>query len=150
MKRKLPLLLAVGLLLAADAPKDDPGKKELDKIQGTWTTSSIEYNGKSFDDLAKDLQFVFKGDTATVEGNANVRKDYATLTFKLDPSVTPKQLDLTVKAGGQKDAVMQGIYELKGDELRLCVLVFGRDRPTEFAAPAGSVTALVVLKREKP
>jgi uncharacterized protein (TIGR03067 family) len=150
MKRKLPVVLAVVLLVAADAPKEDPGKKELEKLNGAWTTASIEYNGKQHEELAKQLRFVFKGDTATVEGSAAVRKEYAKLTFKLDPSTTPKLLDLTVLAGVQKDAVMEGIYEMKDDELKICLKVLGKERPTEFASPAGASIALLVLKREKP
>jgi uncharacterized protein (TIGR03067 family) len=57
--------------------------------------------------------------------------------------------DLTVSIGTQKDAKMEGIYEVKGDEFKLCVKVFGNDRPTTFDSPEGSSVALVVFKKEK-
>ena len=41
------------------------------------------------------------------------------------------------------------VAEGQDDELRLCAKVFGKDRPSEFAAPGGSSIALVVLKRVK-
>ena len=38
-------------------------------------------------------------------------------TQKLDPSKSPKTLDVTVTEGLNKGAVMLGIYELGGDTL---------------------------------
>jgi uncharacterized protein (TIGR03067 family) len=145
----LSVLLAAILLLPAAGPQDDAGKKELEKLKGTWTTESIEYNGKQHEKLAKQLRFVFQGNAATVEGNDQVKKEYAKFTFKLDPAATPKLFDLTIAAGVQKDAVMEGIYELKGDQLRICLKVLGQERPAEFTSPEGASVALLVLKREK-
>jgi uncharacterized protein (TIGR03067 family) len=145
----LSLVLAAVLFVATGAPQDDAGKKELEKLKGVWTTETIEYNGKQHEKLAKQLRFVFQGNAATVEGNDQVKKEYAKFTFKLDPAATPRLFDLTIAAGVQKDAVMEGIYELKGDQLRICLKVLGQDRPTEFASPEGASIALLVLKREK-
>jgi uncharacterized protein (TIGR03067 family) len=147
------VLFFAAALTAAVAPaadKPDAAKQELDKLQGTWTTAALTYNGKDyFADGKPGFRFVFKGDVATVEGNDEVKKEYAKLRFKLDPEAKPRRLDLTVTAGVQKDAAIEGIYELKDDELKICVKVFGNDRPTEFEAPAGASIALLVLKREK-
>jgi uncharacterized protein (TIGR03067 family) len=92
---------------------------------------------------------VFKGDTAIVEGNDKVKKEYAKIRVKLDPSASPKLVDISVAGGTQKGAVIKGIYQLKGDELKVCARVFGNGRPTEFASPAGSSIVLLVLKRQK-
>ena len=132
-------------LPAADA---DDAKKDLAKLQGNWTAVSIKYNGQEFAEKLK-LKFVFKNDQVTIEGDDEVKKEYPKVTLKIDPSTTPHCLDLIVLAGVQKDAAMEGIYEIKGDELRICVKVFGKERPGEFASADGSSIALVVLKREK-
>ena len=44
---------------------------------------------------------------------------------------------------------MEGIYQLKDDELKICLKVLGGDRPSEFNAPEGSSIVLMVLKRNK-
>ena len=44
--------------------------------------------------------------------------------------------------------MITGIYELKGDDLKMCVGMDG-DRPKEFATQAGINTMLFVLKRDK-
>jgi uncharacterized protein (TIGR03067 family) len=145
MKAKVLGILAAVLLVGAD----EAAKKDQEKIQGTWETTAIEYNGKDLSGEFK-LRFVFKGKEATVEGNDEVQKDYARFTFKLDPTTNPRSIDINVAEGNQKDTDVEGIYELKGDELRLCAKVIGKERPAKFASPEGENIALVVMKRVKP
>jgi hypothetical protein len=42
---------------------------------------------------------------------------------------------------------MLGIYELSGDELKICLADPGADRPKEFASAKGSKATYMVLKR---
>jgi uncharacterized protein (TIGR03067 family) len=148
MRLSCVCLLAAGIVLPALAAEPDPAAKDRKALQGEWAVEALEYNGKDLKDKY-NISFACKDDALTVQGDGAVRKEYAKLTFKLDPSTTPKCVDLTVAGGVQKDAKLEGIYELKGDELRLCVKVFGSDRPTEFKSPAGSSIALLTLKRKK-
>jgi len=140
--------VVVGLLLGADA-KDDV-KKEKEKLQGTWKCVMLEEKGESKADT-EDLRIVFDGDNFSVKrGDETMIKG----TFKLDPSKNPKEVDLEVQGGikaeGDIGKTAQGIYILKGDELKLCVLhPGGTDRPSEFSAPAGSERMFITLKREK-
>jgi uncharacterized protein (TIGR03067 family) len=139
------LLIAGSIGIAAEP---DVAKKDLDACQGTWTVESMEYNGKELKDKYK-ITFTCKGDVMTVEGDGKVRKEYAKLKLKFDPTTTPKCLDMTVADGIQKDAVMEGVYEIKDDVLKVCVKVFGKDRPLEFKSPDGSSIVLLTLKRKK-
>jgi uncharacterized protein (TIGR03067 family) len=142
------LLVTIGLVLTADDPKD-LAKKDLAKLQGTWTTASLIYNGK---DLSNDgklkLKFSIKDDKGTIEGNDQVKKEYATITFKLDPSTSPRCVDMTIDAGVQKDTVIEGIYELKDDEFKICAKVLGKERPLKFESTEGSSIVVIVLKRD--
>ena len=142
------LAVAATVLLAADDPKAE-AKKELAKLEGTWKTEQVKYNGEDVSDQVK-LTLVLKGDQVTLEGNDEVKKDYAKVSVKVDPTTSPRCLDIKVLGGQQKDATMEGIYEVKGDRLRLCVKVLGKDRPGKFESPEGSSIALLVLKRDKP
>jgi uncharacterized protein (TIGR03067 family) len=145
----MPLLILAGTLLGVDAKED--AKKVVDQVQGSWTTTSLIFSGKdvSNEDYAK-LRFVFKGDEAVIEGSDQVKKEYARIGFKFDPSTAPHLVDMSIKAGTQKDTVIEGIYELKGDELRICARVIGNERPADFTSAENSNVALIVLKREKP
>jgi uncharacterized protein (TIGR03067 family) len=142
----LVLIVLFSGTLAGTEP--DQAKKDLDALQGAWAVQSLEYNGKQLKDKYK-ISFTCKENVMTVEGDGKVRKEYAKLALKLDPSTMPKCVDVTVVGGVQDAAKMEGIYEIKGDELWLCVKVFGQDRPTEFKSPDGSSIAFLTLKRRK-
>jgi uncharacterized protein (TIGR03067 family) len=131
-----------------EAPKDSPAAKDTENLQGEWKVTHLMYNGKDMTERFP-LSFVFKGDMATLDGNKAVLKEYPKLKFKLDPSTTPKLADVTVVGGTQDVATLEGIYELKGDDLQICLKVFAADRPSEFDAPAESSNALLKLKRQK-
>jgi uncharacterized protein (TIGR03067 family) len=71
------------------------------------------------------------------------------VTFKLDPSKNPKQIDMKVVERSMD--TFHGIYELAGDNLKLCCFETNVERPTKFATdPAQKGTQfLFVLKRQK-
>ena len=70
-------------------------------------------------------------------------------TQKLDPSKSPKTIDVTVTEGLNKGAVMLGIYEINGDTLKVCFDPEGKKRPTEFKSASGSADFVNVHKRVK-
>jgi uncharacterized protein (TIGR03067 family) len=141
-------LILGGLALFTAAADPDPAKEDLKALQGTWAIESITFNG---DDVSNDykLSLTFKGSEGTLEGDDEVRKEYAKISVKLDPESSPKCIDVTVALGAQKGTVMEGIYSLKDNQLRLCVKVLGKDRPSEFKSVSGESTALVTLKRKE-
>lgn len=140
------LAVACAVVFGVSAPADDAAK-DLEKLQGTWTATEITVNGKTHTEGT--LRFTFKKDQVIAEGDDEVKRDYAKVSIKLDPSTKPACIDIHVMAGEQKGAKMEGIYELKGDDLKICVKLLGNDRPTEFKAPDGSNTAVLILKRDK-
>ena len=145
MKATLALCTLAILLFGGAANQET---KELEKLKGAWSVVDLVYNGKDHNTLK--FNFLFKGDEVIVEGNDRVKLEYARLKVKLDTSTMPKLFDITVGAGIQKGAAMEGIYELKGNELRICLKVFGKDRPADFKSADGSSQALLVLKRANP
>jgi uncharacterized protein (TIGR03067 family) len=137
-------LLTVVLVVAAPAPPEKE-KKDEEKIQGTWVVVSAEEGGRVDADKAKDVKLVFDGETVIVK---DPRRDEKA-KIKLDPAKKPKTIDITPEEKGAPAKVIQGIYELNGDELKLCFTKEGGTRPTEFASKPGGDVSLIVLKREK-
>ena len=146
MKTTASLCLATVLVFIGAVTADEA--QELEKLKGTWSVTDLTYNGKDHNTLK--FNFVFKGDEVVVEGNDRVKLEYARFKVKLDLTTTPKLFDITVGGGVQKGAAMEGIYELKDNELRICLKVFGKDRPADFKSADGSSNALLVLKRAQP
>src|SRR5262249_49520732 len=67
--------------------------------------------------------------------------------FDIDPKNSPKTIDIHFTEGPEQGNTALGIYEIKGDEFKLCLTVTAKNRPTEFAAPPNSGLGLEVLKR---
>jgi uncharacterized protein (TIGR03067 family) len=140
------VLTALGGTGARAGDKADV-EKELQKFQGTWTFESAEAGGRQLPagDL-KGLVLIFEGDKHTVKkGDEVVRVG----TQKLDPSKSPKAIDVTITEGVNKGAVMLGIYEITGDTLKVCFDAEGKKRPTEFKSAPGSETFVNIHKRAK-
>ena len=132
------MLLPVTMLHADDAVKGD---KALD---GEWEIMSVLHGGKEPPADAPKPSATIKGDALTLKiGDKTI-----TGKIKVDPTKTPKAMDITFEEGPHKGEVAKAIYEVKGDELRICHREAGQDRPTEFASKEASET-LVVWKRVK-
>lgn len=138
MTGRAALIVAAGLLLAADSSTDDAAKKDQKKLQGTWKVQSGRLDGKDAPPgLLAKWRVVIDGDQVTIKGGMRDQ----TYTFTLDPSQKPAAIDFDSKA--------KGIYQLKGNTLRLCWAKAGKDRPTKFVSRAGSDIVLFLLKRVK-
>lgn len=144
MARYIVTALVVGLLLAAD-----DAKKDKEKLQGSWRPVSAEQGGNVQED-AKEHLLIFEGDTFTIKKGDQL---FVKGTFTLDPSKTPKTIDMKVTEGRQESdngKEVHGIYEIDKDSLKWCTAPPGdEDRPKEFATKEGTKLLLVTLKREK-
>lgn len=144
------LLAAVLVALAGSGsarqpdPKTKPEvkpKTDSELIQGGWLIVGLETGGKAEPERNyRGNTFSFAKDRATLrEGGF----EPIGFTVTLDPTATPKTIDLTAKGN-----VLRGIYKLDGDDLVICLCIGGM-RPTEFATKAGGteVAELFTLKR---
>jgi uncharacterized protein (TIGR03067 family) len=119
---------------------------ELAKFEGTWRYESMTVEGRTFPaELGKSSRLVLKGDSFTMTDPTATYRG----TFAVDPTVTPRTIDVTFTEGPEAGKVSRGIYELDGDTYKVCMGLAGRDRPIEFESKPGSGCALQVLKREK-
>jgi uncharacterized protein (TIGR03067 family) len=142
MRTRLLAALAVGLFalgasprVAAD-PKDDAVQKELKALSGDWKATGVLVGGKvePRDEGRGDFRIVIEGNryTFTLRGQA---RETGSLT--VDPTKTPKVIDLVPAGGPNAGKTLLGIYELKDDELKLTWADPGQARPTEQGGKAG-------------
>jgi uncharacterized protein (TIGR03067 family) len=131
--------LVVTLFLGAQA-----AQKDEEKMQGTWTVVSAEKDGaRAPEEAIQGMKVVIQGKELTIQHKGRNEK----LTFKLDASKKPKVIDMTHPR--DKGENVPGIYELDGNNLKMCWRKGGGERPTKFAAEAKSGLMMMVLKREK-
>jgi uncharacterized protein (TIGR03067 family) len=131
MKRAI-LVVAAGLLLAADKPGRNAAKEEAKKLQGAWDVVSLDFAGKKVPRGELPITgIVIKGDQLRMKLKGPGRDQW---TFKLVPGKNPKWIDLTPK--GEKVPPLPCIYDLKGTELRLCMPLTGtKEKPKEVKRP---------------
>ena len=68
---------------------------------------------------------------------------------KIDPKKKPKWMDSTATTGSDKEKVSLGIYEIAGDDYKVCFAPPGKARPKAFSSAPGSGNIVQVWKREK-
>jgi len=145
MKRYAVLILVAGALIAAEKKKEAL-PKDVEKMQGDWTIVQALHNGESADeDKIKEAALVFKGSKFTLTMNGETHE----VPFTVDPKKKPKTIDAKPTNGMFKDKTLLGIYEIKGDDLKMCFSEPGSDRPTEIKSEGGSNTFMMVVKRKK-
>ena len=141
MRLRVTGLLAMGLIVAAGGTLRADDQKD---IQGTWKIVKSLRGGKEMPAEERDkVSLEFKDGKVIVHEGA---KDEPA-SFTLDVTTKPKSINIKPDKGADKEVF--GIYELKGDSLKVC---FGRDgtaRPKEFASAEGSETMMIELKRDK-
>src|SRR4051812_25263699 len=139
--KTLTLLAAFLIPSSLQAEDKKPAAKDDDKIQGTWQMVSGEKGGNPAPDkFVQAFRLTFKAGWKITAQSKGEEKDG---TYKIDSSKKPRQIEISIDG-----KTLEGIYELDGDGLKLC-LSEGGARPAEFKSPEGSKTMLMVLKRQK-
>jgi uncharacterized protein (TIGR03067 family) len=138
------LTLAAALLGAGDAAKES----DLDKLQGTWVLVAMESEG---DDVApehfKDWSAEYTGNKLTLRSGETVRREGI---VTLAPSRNPKAMNTWDQDGPYEDQTVPGIYEITGDQLKVCFAKPGDDRPKKFTTKDGKGFLYCVYKRKNP
>jgi uncharacterized protein (TIGR03067 family) len=134
--------------------------KDLGPLQGTWTIDAMDWGGHSLPkNLMTGYRFVFDGSKLTWEGALGMMSRGGQVSaigeavykgeFKIDPGQDPKQIDITMPIN-KKDRTLLGIYEMKGDTLKVCCVTLDNGRrPTEFVSKEDVRIGLIVLTRTK-
>jgi uncharacterized protein (TIGR03067 family) len=134
--------VALGLLgLSSVLAQDDKG------LEDSWIIVSGQAQGKEVP--AKEFQ---DGEVIFADGKMTAKKGGKTFnvfTYKLNVKTKPASIDFAGIDGAEKGKKQSAIYEITGQEMKLCISVDGKDRPTTFWTEEGRDWLLLVLKRKK-
>jgi uncharacterized protein (TIGR03067 family) len=141
--------LSMGIMLAIPLTASaDDAKKQLEKLQGAWTSVSYEIGGIAIED--DDLKAVVTTITikgAAFEWKAEDGNDQGTL--KIDATKDPKQIDfVSEQESGVKIPTWSGIYVVEGDTLKLCIGPGAGQRPKDFSTK-NATQGVFTLNRSK-
>jgi len=145
---RVALLLGVmgmGTVLVAAGAEPKPAD-DLAALQGNWKPLQCEFEGKSqmpadlmkqvtvvFDKSEYYLYFADKGK----DGQPKVLR-LALANVALDPNTSPKSITFEFADGPFKGQKRHGIYDIAGNQLKLCYGPSDKPKPTEFKSPPGS------------
>jgi uncharacterized protein (TIGR03067 family) len=140
----LPCLLTGPFV--ADAKQTTKEMEDLKAMHGVWDGTSlfVEGNEQKLPRGAGLFQLTVTNGKATAELNGKPLK--GTYSIRLDRSTKPHKIDLVSLDNVEN---IYGIYELKGDQLMLCILS-GPDascRPVDFTGKSGGLGCLFERKK---
>ena len=138
-----------GLFVSAAAPQAaDQSASDQKSIQGTWQPHKAEMRGGPAPGDVREQRMIFSGDRfKLVEGDKVLIRG----TFTLDASKRPKVMEMKVSegAGSDAEALVHGIYELSGEELKWCAAEPGSAAGPDRFETKGTTNVLLHLRREK-
>ncbi len=140
---KVIVLPMMAILYFPIAGEKVDAKQELKLLQGTWRVLALEVDGKAQPPEKSPKEIIIAGNKVTGIGPE--------MTMRLDPTKKPKWVDLAFK---KMDKVypIRAIYEIEGNNLKICMplaakgKVFENKRPEGFST-AGKGVALFTAKR---
>jgi uncharacterized protein (TIGR03067 family) len=140
------LLLIAATLMIPTPPFGDDSAQETKKLNGTWKMEKMEINGQDMpESVYKEFKLVLQDGKYDVQARGT--KDSGTV--QVDAGKKPKTMEIHGKEGPNQGKTMRCIYELKGDVLKICYDLGGKEFPKEFSAPANSNRMLAEYKRGK-
>lgn len=136
--------ICCALLIALSLPgwADDTPSKALEPLQGSWLVKNVQRGGQPQQNLAQAV-LTFTQDKVRLNDNelGNV---------VVDASSQPQLIDFLV-GGTDAPQTVEGIFQVEGDQLQICVRVEDiKNRPTAFETGEDGNLILLTLERKKP
>jgi uncharacterized protein (TIGR03067 family) len=131
----------------ASAPLPRPPRPQPDaqRLPGTWHVLKAYANGKHLQyEVSEGQVWVITRDRITLHYEDSPAEEFS---YRLDPMGTPKSIDL-IGLNDARRVAFRGVYELKGDRLKVCRSRLSRPAALEVGElERGEV--LFVLERRK-
>jgi|SRR6266568_1553082 len=151
MLRSVVFALAAGLMLAPLALADEPKSKDKEQLalpqeNGTWIPTDGMSAGKKLpDNFLTSVKLLLNNGKYTVV----VGEDKEEGTYKVDTGKSPHPIDIEATMGPNKGKKIPAIVEIKGDTMRVCYNVDGKERPKDFTSTEENKFLIISYKRAK-
>ncbi len=148
MSRRLAALCLLLSPLAAHAfpGADERVQREEERLAGTWLVVSVEADGQAVPaQHFRGLKMTFRAGKFTAQKGQGERQEGA---YKLDPSKSPKQIDISRKDGPAAGRNQVAVYSLAGNTLKICSGGSAKDRPDGFDTRGQAGRVLMTLRRQ--
>src|SRR5262249_33153096 len=118
--------------------------EQLRALEGTWAFARLEVEGTQMPPMAlQSSRILIDGDRFRCESpDANYEG-----IFNIDVEAEPHKIDIEFVEGPEAGNWDYGIFRISGDELEICLDMYGRPCPTDFGTSPGSGHAYETLRR---
>jgi uncharacterized protein (TIGR03067 family) len=130
-----------------------PADQEIKKFQGKWVCVYVEKDGRpipqeGLEDL-KHVEILIDVNKVILKEEGEVKKGWH-IDFKVDPTQSPKTIDLSMSIDDTKPKTSLGIYKFEGDTLKISIIEPKKEpeRATRFVTGPGSGNLLWHFKRK--
>jgi uncharacterized protein (TIGR03067 family) len=138
--------LILGVLVSLPAYADQP-PEDIPQLQGVWACVQAFEDGRTFNPKSDEELTVTFTKTRMFFSSSLIESDRES-EFTADSSKNPTQIDVTPIRGPFKGKKHMGIYELKQNQLKLCLPKRPlSERPAKFEASKDSLLQLSIFKR---
>ena len=115
------------------------------ELEGEWAMVSAVFNGVAMNQsMVKWCKRITRGNVTRVVAGPQV---FLNASFALDGSSQPPAIDYLNLEGPSKGKSQAGIFEVKGDALRICMSAPGQSRPAEFSSKPGDERSYTTWRR---
>jgi uncharacterized protein (TIGR03067 family) len=113
------------------------------RLQGVWSMVSGAVNGRSGSAEAK-VCWTFDGERIVVQMN-----DRWVAKCTLDPTRSPKRINLAATSPDGMTEQIRGVYEVRGDKLCVCLAFGDEPRPESLRCSRGASQISLALQRQR-
>ena len=151
MRQAFLFLFTAGMLIAADGPKQDK-EKAVKELQGTWDGVRADQGGNKGQ---LGVVWEVKADKI-IETRTATGEEIGEWKYRIDPTKTPKEIDLTPSVGPAAGKTLKGIYKIEKDTLTICCVAGKvkdpetKERPTEFDTKKRDGVLILSFQRRTP
>jgi uncharacterized protein (TIGR03067 family) len=119
-------------------------EEELKQLKGGWQAISEKLDGKDAPVPEEGLELSFEEGKYIWRVGKEVKDEG---DFRANPTTKPKAVELTPSVGIDKGKTRLGIYDMRGEELWICVAPAGKSRPVDFSCRPGDRHHFAIFKR---
>lgn len=139
MRAALLCLLALAPAVAAPVPKAVKKQDDVALLEGRWESVTLDHgNGHQ-----PDTSFWLEIKDGKLSTGIGTTKGFVERPFALDPTRSPKHIDITDTSG----RVLPWVYEIDGDTLTWCYTADQSVRATELKGGGKDRNTCTVWKR---
>lgn len=120
--------------------KEDAIRRDLQQLRGTWIAVDIQHDGQK-ENPTGGLKWVIQDEKYE---NWVGNKKMETWKLTIDPTKRPKTIGAAFVGGSRR---LTGIYEVDGDNLKVCYDITGNGHPKDFTAPQGARRIVYIFRR---